>query len=431
MKEIKFPLRDRDIPRYFYNILGDLPKPPAPPLDPRTQQPIDPSALSAIFPHALIEQEVSGQSEIPIPEPVLEAYTLYRPTPLVRAVRLEQALKTPAHIYFKNEAVSPTGSHKPNTAIAQAYYNAQEGVRGLVTETGAGQWGSALALAGIFFGLEITVYMVKISFEQKPYRKSMIQAYGAQVFSSPTDRTAIGRKIRAEQPDTPGSLGIAISEAIEIAAGSKDVNYALGSVLNHVLLHQTVIGLEAQKQMALAGDYPDVVIACHGGGSNFGGIAFPFLRDKFAGRRIRFLAAEPASCPSLTKGEFRYDFGDVAGMTPLMQMYTLGSDFIPAPIHAGGLRYHGSAPLVAHLLHEGLIEAVAYEQNEVFEAALLFARTQGIIPAPESSHAIRAAIDEANRAREEGKERVILFNLSGHGDFDMSAYDSYLSGKMM
>jgi tryptophan synthase beta chain len=431
MKEIKFPLRDTDIPRYFYNIAADLPTPPAPPLHPGTRQPIGPDALAAIFPQALIEQEVSRQAEIPIPDPILQAYALYRPTPLVRALRLEEALHTPAHIYFKNEGVSPTGSHKPNTAIAQAYYNAQEGVKGLVTETGAGQWGSSLALAGAFFGLTVTVFMVRVSFEQKPYRKSMIQAYGAQVFASPTDRTAIGRKIRAEQPETPGSLGIAISEAVETAAGSPGVNYSLGSVLNHVLLHQTVIGLEAQKQMKLAGEYPDVVIACHGGGSNFGGIAFPFLRDKFAGRPVRLLAAEPASCPSLTKGDFRYDFGDVGGMTPLMQMYTLGSDFIPAPIHAGGLRYHGSAPLVAHLLHEGLIEAAAYDQPEVFEAALLFARTQGIIPAPESAHAIRGAVVEAIQAREEGKPRVILFNLSGHGDFDMSAYDQYLSGQPM
>ncbi len=430
MKEIKFLLRDEDLPRFYYNIMPDLPTPPAPPLDPQTRQPIDPSALAAIFPRELIEQEVSAQSEIPIPEPVREVYALYRPTPLVRAVRLEKALDTPARIYFKNEGVSPTGSHKPNTAIPQAYYNAKAGMKGLVTETGAGQWGSSLALAGAFFGLDVTVYMVRISYEQKPYRKSMIQAYGAQVFSSPTDRTAIGRKILAEQPDTPGSLGIAISEAIEVAAGRPDVNYALGSVLNHVLLHQPVIGLEATNQLALAGDYPDVVIACHGGGSNFGGIAFPFLRDKFAGKQIRFVAAEPASCPSLTKGEFRYDFGDVAGMTPLMQMYTLGSEFIPAPIHAGGLRYHGSAPLVAHLLHQDLIEATAYEQKEVFEAAMLFTRTQGIIPAPESAHAIRAAIVEAIRAREEGRERVILFNLSGHGDFDMGAYDHYLSGKL-
>ena len=431
MKEMKFMLRDEDIPRFYYNIIPDLPTPPAPPLDPQTRGPIDPTALAAIFPRELIEQEMSPRAEIPIPEPVREAYALYRPTPLVRALRLEKALGTPAHIYFKNEGVSPTGSHKPNTAIPQAYYNAKAGMRGLVTETGAGQWGSSLALAGTFFGLEVTVYMVRISYEQKPYRKSMIQAYGARVFSSPTARTAIGRKIHAEQPDTPGSLGIAISEAVEEAAGRPDVNYALGSVLNHVLLHQTVIGLEAQKQMALAGDYPDVVIACHGGGSNFGGIAFPFLRDKFSGKQIRFVAAEPASCPSLTRGEFRYDFGDVAGMTPLLRMYTLGSEFIPAPIHAGGLRYHGSAPLVAHLLHEGFIEATACEQKEVFEAAMLFARTQGIIPAPESAHAIRAAIDEAIRAREEGRERVILFNLSGHGDFDMSAYDHYLSGKLV
>lgn len=430
MKQIKYLLNDDEMPRHYYNIIPDLPTAPAPPLDPQTKQPIDPSALEAIFPRGLIEQEVSDQSEIPIPEPVLDVYKLYRPSPLVRARRLEQALDTPARIYFKNEGVSPAGSHKPNTAIAQAYYNAEQGVHRLVTETGAGQWGSALALAGGFFGTEVVVYMVRISYEQKPYRKSMIQTYGGDIHASPSERTDFGRQIRESLPDTPGSLGIAISEAIEEAVGNKKANYSLGSVLNHVLLHQTVIGLEAQKQMALAGDYPDVVIGCHGGGSNFAGIVFPFLRDKFAGKQIRFLAAEPTSCPTLTQGEFRYDSGDTAGMTPLMKMYTLGHDFVPPAIHAGGLRYHGSAPLVAHLLHEGLIEAAAYEQREIFEAAVLFSRTQGIIPAPESAHAIRAAIVEAEKAKEEGKQRVILFNLSGHGNFDMAAYDGFFSGKI-
>jgi tryptophan synthase beta chain len=430
VKQSKYLLQDQDIPKNYYNIIPDLPTPPAPPLDPQTEKPLDPSALEAIFPRALIEQEVSAQSEIPIPEPVLEVYNLYRPTPLIRARGMEKALGTPAKIYFKNEGVSPAGSHKPNTAIAQAYYNAEAGVHKLITETGAGQWGSALALAGGFFGTEVVVYMVRISFEQKPYRKSMIQTYGGSIHASPTDRTAFGRAIREKLPDTPGSLGIAISEAVEEAANSPKANYSLGSVLNHVMLHQTVIGLEAQKQMAMAGDYPDVVIGCHGGGSNFAGISFPFLRDKFAGKEIRFVAAEPVSCPTLTKGEFRYDFGDTAGMTPLMKMYTLGHDFVPPVIHAGGLRYHGSAPLVAHLLHEGLIEAVAYGQKEIFEAAMLFSRTQGIIPAPESSHAIHAAVVEAEKAKQEGKRRVILFNLSGHGNFDMAAYDAYLSGKM-
>ena len=430
METTKYMLPDSEIPRFYYNLTPDLPTPPAPPLDPRTNQPIDPSALAAIFPQALIEQEVSARSEIPIPEPVLAAYGLYRPTPLIRARRLEKALGTPAHIYYKYEGASPTGSHKPNTAIAQAYYNAQEGVKRLCTETGAGQWGTALALAGSFFGVQVTVYMVRVSYEQKPYRRSIIQAYGAEIFPSPSDRTNAGREFLARDPKSAGSLGIAISEAVEDAATHADAKYALGSVLNHVLLHQSVIGLEAKKQMALAGEYPDVVIGCHGGGSNFGGIAFPFLRDKIHGRDLRFVAAEPASCPSLTEGEMRYDYGDTAGLTPLMKMYTLGHDFMPPSIHAGGLCYHGAAPLVSHVLSLGLIEAAAYAQKECFEAAILFARTEGIIPAPESSHAIRAAIVEANRAREEGKARVILFNLSGHGQLDLGAYDAFLSGRM-
>jgi tryptophan synthase beta chain len=430
METTKYTLPDSEIPRFYYNLVPDLPTPPAPPLDPRTGQPIDPSALAAIFPQALIEQEVSGQSEIPIPDPILEAYSLYRPTPLIRARRLEKALGTPAHIYYKYEGASPTGSHKPNTAIAQAYYNAREGVRRLTTETGAGQWGTALALAGGFFGLQVTVYMVRVSFEQKPYRRSIIQAYGAEIFASPSDRTAAGRGILAQDADSPGSLGIAISEAVEDAATHADTKYSLGSVLNHVVLHQSVIGQEAKKQMALAGEYPDVVIGCHGGGSNFAGIAFPFLRDKVAGKDLRFVAAEPASCPSLTRGEFKYDFGDTVGLTPLMKMHSLGHEFMPPRIHAGGLRYHGASPLVSHVLSLGLIEAIALRQRECFEAALLFARTEGLIPAPESSHAIRAAILEASKATEEGKARVILFNLSGHGQLDLGAYDAFLSGKM-
>jgi tryptophan synthase beta chain len=430
MNEAKFLLPESELPRAYYNLAADLPAPLSPPLDPRTNQPLDPSALSAIFPQALIEQEISAQREIPIPGAVREAYALYRPTPLIRALRLEQALGTPAHIYFKHEGVSPAGSHKPNTALAQAYYNAREGKRRLVTETGAGQWGSALALAGAFFGLKVTVYMVRVSYDQKPYRRSMIQTYGAEVFPSPSPRTQSGRAILERQPQSPGSLGIAISEAVEDAAGSADANYSLGSVLNHVLLHQTVIGQEARKQMRLAGETPDVVIGCHGGGSNFGGLAFPFMPDKLDGKPIRFIAAEPASCPSLTRGEYRYDFGDTAGYTPLMKMHTLGHDFVPPSIHAGGLRYHGAAPLVSHLLSLGLIEAAAYEQAEVFEAAVLFARTQGIIPAPESAHAIHAAIEQARQAKAEGRPRVILFNLSGHGDFDLSAYDQYLAGAL-
>jgi tryptophan synthase beta chain len=430
MEATKFVLGDDDIPRSYYNIIPDLPSPPAPPLDPGTGQPLDPSALAPLFPRALIEQEISGASEIPIPEEILSAYQLYRPTPLVRARRFEQALKTPARIYYKYEGASPTGSHKLNTAIAQAFYNAREGVRRLATETGAGQWGTALALAGSFFGIPVTVYMVRVSYDQKPYRRAIIQAYGAEIFPSPSDRTAAGRRIREASPESPGSLGIAISEAVEDAATHPDTKYSLGSVLNHVLLHQTVIGLEAKKQMAMAGDYPDVIIGCHGGGSNFSGIAFPFLRDKIHGKQIRCLAAEPASCPSLTRGEFRYDFGDTAELTPLVKMYTLGHGFIPPPIHAGGLRYHGAAPLASHALALGLIEAIALPQEEVFAAALLFARTEGIIPAPESSHAIRAAAIEAEKAREEGKERAILFNLSGHGQLDLGAYDSYLAGTL-
>ncbi|MFN3739587.1 MAG: TrpB-like pyridoxal phosphate-dependent enzyme [Thermodesulfovibrionales bacterium] len=431
MKERKVVLSERDIPRQWYNIMADMPNLPKPPLNPRTMKPVSPDDLSAIFPMSLIEQEVSTQRWIDIPEEVLELYTLWRPSPLFRALRLEEALNTPARIYYKYEGVSPAGSHKPNTSIPQAYYNKKAGIRRIATETGAGQWGSALSLAGKLLGIEITVYMVKVSYEQKPYRRIAMETWGASVYPSPSNRTESGRKILAEAPDSPGSLGIAISEAVEDAATHKDTNYALGSVLNHVLLHQTVIGLEAKKQLSMINEYPDVVIACCGGGSNLGGIGFPFLHDRINGKKVRVLAVEPISCPTLTKGQYRYDFGDTAGLTPLLMMYTLGHDFVPPGIHAGGLRYHGDAPLVCQLYHDGLIEAVAYGQTSVFDAAIQFARTEGIIPAPESAHAIRAAIDEAVKAKEEGKEKVILFNLSGHGYFDLQAYADYLSGKLM
>ena len=427
----RFVLPEADLPTHYVNIAADLPEPLPPPLHPGTREPIGPEMLAPLFPMELIRQEVSADPLIEIPEEVREAYRIYRPTPLHRATALEKALDTPARIYFKNEGVSPAGSHKPNTAIAQAFYNRAEGVTRLVTETGAGQWGSALAFAGTLFGLETKVFMVKISYEQKPYRRSFIESFGATVIPSPSTETNAGRAVLAEDPDSTGSLGIAISEAIEEAAGREDTKYSLGSVLNHVLLHQTVIGQEAIVQMGMAGEMPDVVIGCAGGGSNFSGIAFPFLRDRLQGRsNTRFVAVEPASCPSLTQGEYRYDFGDTAGTTPLLKMHTLGNDFRPAPIHAGGLRYHGMAPMVSHLYELGFLEARAYEQNACFEAAVRFARTEGLIPAPESSHAIRAAIDEALDAREAGEERVILFNLSGHGHFDMAAYDAYLSGSL-
>lgn len=429
MSDTKILLSESEIPTHWYNVIADMPNPPAPPLGP-DGKPVGPEALAAIFPMALIEQEVSGQRWIPIPEPVREILALWRPSPLYRAKRLEQALGTPARIYYKYEGVSPAGSHKPNTAIAQAYYNKQAGIARLSTETGAGQWGSALAFAGRMFGVDVRVYMVKVSYEQKPYRRSMMQTWGAEVLASPTKLTESGRKILAQHPDSPGSLGIAISEAVEEAAGRKDTNYSLGSVLNHVLLHQTVIGLEAKKQMEKVGDYPDVVIASCGGGSNFGGIAFPFFADKAAGRNVRLVAVEPSSCPTLTKGVYAYDFGDAVGLTPLMKMYTLGHDFMPPSIHAGGLRYHGDSPLVCQLYHEKLIEAVAVPQLATFEAGVMFARAEGIIPAPESNHAIRAAVDEAMQAKAEGKARSILFNLSGHGHFDMGAYDKYFAGQL-
>ncbi len=429
--DIKFLLGEHDLPDHWYNLVADLPNPPPPPLHPGTHQPIGPEALAPLFPMELILQEVSQERRVPIPEPVREVYKLWRPTPLLRAARLEQELDTPAHIYYKYEGVSPAGSHKPNTAVAQAYYNQQAGIRRLTTETGAGQWGSALAMACNFFGLDLKVYMVGISYTQKPYRRSMMQVFGAQVVSSPSTDTAAGRAVLETEPDSPGSLGIAISEAVEDAAGREDTHYSLGSVLNHVLLHQTVIGQEAMQQMELAGEYPDVLIGCAGGGSNFAGLAFPFLGEQLrGGRTARFLAVEPESCPSLTRGEYAYDFGDLAGVTPLLKMYTLGHSFVPPGIHAGGLRYHAMAPLVSQLYHEQRIEARAYHQRTCFAAAVQFARAEGIIAAPESSHAIRAAIDEALAAKAAGERRVILFNLSGHGYFDLSAYDRYFAGEL-
>lgn len=430
MEETKILLPEKEIPKKWYNIAADMPTPLKPPLHPGTRQPVGPGDLKAIFPMALIEQEVSVERWIDIPEEVLKIYSLWRPSPLIRARRLEAALGTPARIYYKYEGESPAGSHKPNTSVPQAYYNKKAGMKRIATETGAGQWGSALALAGSFFGIDVTVYMVKVSFHQKPYRRIAMETWGAKVHASPSDLTNSGKKILSEDPNSPGSLGIAISEAVEDAATHDDTNYSLGSVLNHVLLHQSVIGLEAKKQFELAGEYPDVIIGCCGGGSNLGGASFPFLRDKIAGRELRVVAAEPSSCPTLTKGEFRYDFGDTVGLTPFLMMYTLGHDFVPPGIHAGGLRYHADAPLLCQLYRDGLIEATAYGQTAVFEAAVRFARTEGIIPAPETAHAIKATIDEAQKAKEEGREKVIFFNLSGHGYLDLAAYDDYLAGKL-
>jgi tryptophan synthase beta chain len=425
---VKFLLGERDIPSHWVNLMADLPGEPLPPLHPGTKQPAGPDDLLALFPMGLIQQEVSPAPDIEIPEPVREAYRLWRPTPLFRARRLERELDTPAHIYYKYEGGSPPGSHKPNTAVAQVYENATAGIRKLTTETGAGQWGSSLAFACNLFGVECEVWMVGSSYDQKPYRRSMMQTWGAKVHRSPSELTEAGRSQR-EHPT--GSLGIAISEAVEVAAQREDTNYCLGSVLNHVLLHQTVIGQEALAQMAMAGEEPDVVIGCVGGGSNFGGLSFPFLRRVLRdGARTRFLAAEPAACPTLTRGVYAYDFGDTAGLTPLMPMYTLGHDFVPPPVHAGGLRYHGDSPLLCALVKEGLVEARAYRQNETFAAAVRFARTEGIIPAPEPAHAIRAVIEEADAAREAREARVILFGLCGHGHFDLSAYDAYLAGEL-
>jgi len=426
----KFVLRDEQIPTAWLNVLPSLKEPLDPPLNPATRQPIGPEDLQAIFPMALIMQEFSPQPEIDIPGEVLDIYRLWRPTPLYRARRLEKSLDTPAHIYYKHEGVSPAGSHKPNTAVAQAYYNKEAGMRRIATETGAGQWGSALALACRMFGLDCTVYMVRISYEQKPYRRMMMNTWGAEVYPSPSPHTQSGRAVLEQHPDSPGSLGIAISEAVEDAATHADTNYSLGSVLNHVMLHQTVIGLEAKQQMEMAGEEPEVVIGCFGGGSNFAGLAMPWVLDKIGGSSVRLMAVEPSACPSLTRGLYTYDYGDTGKLTPLLKMYTLGHDFVPPGIHAGGLRYHGASPLMSHLLKHGILEARAYRQNPVFEAAVQFAQTEGILPAPESAHAIRAAVDEALAAREEGRPRVILFNLSGHGHFDMAAYDNYLSGKL-
>ncbi|MCB9082442.1 MAG: TrpB-like pyridoxal phosphate-dependent enzyme [Lewinellaceae bacterium] len=432
MRTRKILLTENEIPDHWYNIMADMPNKPLPPLHPGTKEPIGPEALAPLFPMELIKQEVSAEKWVPIPDPVRDVYTMWRPTPLYRAYGLEKALDTPAKIYYKYEGVSPAGSHKPNTAVPQAYYNKMEGVKRITTETGAGQWGSALAFACNLFDIECEVYMVKISYDQKPYRKLMMNTWGAQVYASPTNLTQAGRQILAADPNSPGSLGIAISEAVERAATDEQTKYALGSVLNHVLMHQSIIGLEAIKQLEKAGDMPDVVVAPFGGGSNFAGIAFPFLRLNFEeGRTIRCIAAEPASCPKLTRGVFRYDFGDTVGMTPLLPMYTLGHNFVPAPIHAGGLRYHGAGVIVSQLLKDKLIEARAYDQLDCFEAGVLFARSEGIIPAPEATHALVTVLEEANAAREAGESRTILFNLCGHGHFDLKAYEDYFAQKLV
>lgn len=431
MKARKIILSEKEMPHKWYNILADMPNKPLPPLNPATLEPIGPEALAPLFPMALIEQEVSTEKWIDIPDEVRNIYSLWRPTPLYRAFGLEKALDTPAKIYYKYEGVSPSGSHKPNTAVPQAYYNAKEGVKKITTETGAGQWGSALAFACQHFGMECEVYMVKISYEGKPYRKVMMNTWGADVYPSPSERTNAGRTILAEDPNSPGSLGIAISEAIEVAASDPKTKYALGSVLNHVKLHQTIIGQEAIKQMEMAGDMPDIVIAPFGGGSNFAGLSFPFLRLNFEeGKNIRCISSEPTSCPKLTRGVFRYDFGDTIGMTPLLPMYTLGHNFVPAPIHAGGLRYHGAGVIVSQLLKDKLIEAVSHTNPEVFDAGIIFARAEGVIPAPEATYGIATAIAEARKCKEEGVSKTILFNLCGHGNFDMQAYDDYFAGKI-
>jgi tryptophan synthase beta chain len=427
----RFDLTQADIPAAWYNLNADFPEPLPPPLHPGTKQPLPPAALEAIFPKNLIEQEVSTEPWIEIPEPVREIYALWRPTPLLRAVRLEKALKTPAHIYYKYEGVSPAGSHKVNTSVPQAYFNKVAGTKRLATETGAGQWGASLAFACSLFGLECNVYMVKVSFDQKPYRRMLMHTWGATVHASPSNLTEYGRKLLAEDPHCPGSLGIAISEAVEDTVKTPHTKYSLGSVLNHVCIHQSVIGEECIKQMELAGEEPDVIFGCCGGGSNFAGIAFPFLRRKIKDKKkYRVVGVEPSACPSLTKGELRYDFGDTAEMTPLLKMYTLGHQYMPPSIHAGGLRYHGMSPMVSHALQLGLMEAEAYQQTKVFEAAMLFARHEGLIPAPESSHAIAAVVNEAEKCRESGQKKVLLFNLSGHGLLDLSAFETYLHGKL-
>jgi tryptophan synthase beta chain len=423
-------LSENEMPTEWYNILADLPEPLPPPINPATHEPIGPDALAPIFPMSLIEQEMSPDRWIEIPDDIRRVLSIWRPSPLVRATGLEKALKTPARIYFKDESHSPPGSHKPNTAVAQAYYNKQAGVKRLTTETGAGQWGSALSFACSMFDLECKVFMVKVSYEQKPYRRSMMQIWGGSVTPSPSDQTEAGRKILAADPNCPGSLGIAISEAVESAAKDDEAKYSLGSVLNHVILHQSIIGLEAETQMEMIGDFPDVVLGCCGGGSNFAGLAFPFVRHRLAGKDIRFVGTEPHACPTMSRGQYRYDFGDTTELTPLMKMYTLGHSFVPAGIHAGGLRYHGMAPTVSLGIKLGIIEAVAFHQTECFEAAKLFAATEGTIPAPETSHAVRAAIVEAIRCRETGEEKCILFNFSGHGICDLGAYDKFLGQEL-
>ena len=427
----KITLDESELPRQWYNVMADLPEPPPPPLHPGTLQPVGPDDLAPLFPMDLIAQEVSADRYIDIPDDVLDVYRLWRPTPLLRARRLERAIGTPARIYYKYEGVSPAGSHKPNTAVPQAYYNARQGIRRLTTETGAGQWGSALAFSCAQFGLECEVWMVRASYDQKPYRTSLMEVWGAKVHPSPSPLTTAGAKVLADDPDSPGSLGIAISEAVEVAGGSDDTRYALGSVLNHVLMHQTVIGEEALKQLAVAGETPDLIVGCTGGGSNFAGLFLPFLREKLAGRMQPVMrAVEPAACPSFTRGRYAYDFGDTAGFTPLLKMHTLGHDFVPDPIHAGGLRYHGMSPLLSHMYELGIFEAVAKPQRECFDAGVTFARSEGIIPAPEPTHAIAEAIAEAKRCAQTGEEKVILTALCGHGHFDMSAYQRYLSGEM-
>ncbi len=428
---IKYVLDEEHIPKAWYNIAADLPSPVPPPLHPGTGQPLGPADLEPLFPMSLILQEVSTEREIEIPTPVRDIYRQWRPTPLFRARRLERALDTPARIYYKYEGVSPAGSHKPNTAVAQAFYNKEAGVKRIATETGAGQWGSSLALAGALMGIEIKVFMVRVSYEQKPYRRALMEAYGATCVASPSEETEVGRRIRERFPDTTGSLGIAISEAVEVAAKNADTKYALGSVLNHVLLHQTVIGLEAMTQLEMADDYPDVLVGCTGGGSNFSGLVMPFIGAQLrGGTKVRVVACEPAACPTLTRGKYAYDFGDTGHLTPLVKMHTLGSAFVPPGFHAGGLRYHGMAPLVSHVQELGLIESRAFRQQACFEAGVQLARTEGILPAPEANHAVKGAIDEALRCKEEGKSRAILFNLCGHGHFDMSAYTAYFAGTL-
>jgi tryptophan synthase beta chain len=429
--QVKVLLDESEMPTSWYNILPDLPVPLPPPLHPVTKEPCGPEDLAPLFPMELIKQEVSEERYIEIPEEVQQIYRLYRPSPLCRARRLEKELDTPAKIFFKDESVSMAGSHKPNTAIAQAYYNKKEGVKKITTETGAGQWGSALALGCKLFGIDLRVFMVKISFTQKPYRRTMMEIWGAQVFASPTDKTNSGRAVLAEDPDCPGSLGIAISEAVEMAAGADDTKYALGSVLNHVCLHQTIVGLEAKAQMEKLGEYPDVVIGCVGGGSNFSGISFPFVKDKLEGKEVRAIGVEPTVCPTLTGGKYEYDYGDEAGLAPIVKMYTLGHKFVPSPIHAGGLRYHGDAPILSLLVNEGYIEAMAYPQTEIFDAAMLFARTEGRIIAPETAHAVKCAMDEALKCKESGEGKNILFNLSGHGLLDLKGYEEFIAGNLM